>query len=141
MRRITRNAILLILGVVVGLLALGALPGLIQTGDPYHLEAETTEATGESVDIDGLSERRFPFLFEAIEAADSGDQPARSTAYFTGAVGFKEAFTHTPFDEFDELESRNPDAIERTATSPVGDVIYVERSDTRYRIEIVRGQP
>jgi hypothetical protein len=46
MRRVTRNAVALLVLVALALLALGALPSLLQSGDPYYL---TSEAVNESV--------------------------------------------------------------------------------------------
>ena len=138
MRPITRNALLVIAGLVVALLALGALPGLIRTGDPYYVEATVAAGSGAAVDGGDLSERRFPYTFEALSAVESGADPARSEPYYTGVVGLKGAFTHTPFAEFEEFETRNPETVERTGDSPVGDIAYVAGDDTRYRLEIVR---
>ncbi|WP_199268513.1 hypothetical protein [Halomarina oriensis] len=129
MRTITRNFVLGLLVVLVLLLALGALPSLLGSGDPYYLVAEPV--TNDSVDPDatvnatGLSEQRFPYTTAAL---DSG----RSEAYYDGAFGFKEAFTHSPFDEIDEFEARNRDAVEnRTA--------FVTRGNQTYRLDLVRG--
>ncbi len=135
MRPVTRNALLAIAGLVVVLLALGALPGLIRTGDPYYVEA-TVAAGGPAVAGENLSERRFPYSFGAVEAAD--DDPGRSEPYYTGVVGFKEAFTHTPFAEFEEFEARNPPAVDRSGDAPTGDVAHLRVDGRRYRLEIVR---
>lgn len=139
MRTVTRNLVLALLGVVAVLLALGALPGYLGSGDPYYVEATSAAGGGESVVADDLSERRFPYAFEALAGVEAGEDPARSEPYYEGPVGFKESFTHTPFDEFGEFESRNRDAVERSADSPVGDVAYLEYDGRRYRLEIVRG--
>jgi hypothetical protein len=141
MRPIARNLILAILGVVVVLLAFGAVPSLLQTGDPYYVEATVAEEPGPAITADNFSEQRFPYTFGALAAAADGDDPARSEAYYTGpggVGGFKEAFTHTPFEEVDEFELRNEAAVSRSGDSPVGDVVYVDYEDTRYRLEIVR---
>lgn len=141
MRPVARNLILAILGVLAVLIALGAIPSLIQTGDPYYVEATVAEESGPSISADNFSERRFPYTFEALNAAESGETPARSEAYYTGpggVGGFKEAFTHTPFEEYDEFESRNPAAVQRSADSPVGDVVFVTYEGQRYRLETVR---
>jgi hypothetical protein len=45
MRRITRNAVVLLAVVVLALLALGALPSLLQSGDPYYLTADPVNAS------------------------------------------------------------------------------------------------
>ncbi|QLD89350.1 hypothetical protein HWV07_10040 [Natronomonas salina] len=139
MRTVTRNLVVAVLAVVAVLLALGALPGYLGSGDPYYVEATTAEGDGAAVVADNLSERRFPYAFEALGSLEAGEEPARSEAYYEGPVGFKESFTHTPFDEFGEFESRNRDAVERDADSPVGDVAYLEYDGQRYRLEIVRG--
>jgi hypothetical protein len=138
MRTITRNLVVFIVAVVAFLLALGVLPGYIQTGNPHYVEATAVEESGPSADVTNLTERRFPYTFGALAAAEAGDEPARSEAYYTGPIGFKEAFTHTPFDEFSEFRTRNASAVERGAESPVGDTAYVERGGQRYRLEIVR---
>jgi hypothetical protein len=138
MRTVTRNLVLVLLAVVVALLALGALPGYLGSGDPYYVEATTADGGGPAVVAEDLSERRFPYAFGALSAARDGEQPARSEAYYEGPVGFKEAFTHTPFDEFGEFESRNREAVERGGDSPVGDVAHLTYEGTRYRLEIVR---
>ncbi len=140
MRRVTRNAVLVIVGLLVVLLALGALPSLIETGDPYYVEATVANATGPAVAGGNISERRFPYSFGAVDAAAAGADPARSSAYYTGVVGFKAAFTHTPFSEFDEFETLAPAAVERTGDSPVGDVAYLRANGTRYRLETIRVQ-
>ena len=49
MRSVTRNAVLVVVGLVVVLLALGAVPSLIETGDPYHVEATEADADGPAV--------------------------------------------------------------------------------------------
>ena len=138
MRPVTRNLLLVLAGVLLLLLALGALPGYLASGDPYHVEATTADGEGPSVAVDDLSERRFPYAFGALEAAAAGEEPARSEAYYAGPVGLKGAFTHTPFDEFEEFRGRNADAVERGDASPVGDVAFVEYENRRYRLEIVR---
>lgn len=140
MRPVARNLILAILGTLVVLIALGAVPSLIQTGDPYYVEATVAEESGPSVLADNFSEQRFPYAFEALNAAADGESPARSEAYYTGpggVGGFKGSFTHTPFEEYDEFESRGEAAVQRGADSPVGDVVFVTYEGQRYRLEIV----
>lgn len=145
MRPVTRNAVFVILGLLVALLALGALPGLIETGDPYYVEASVAaDGSGPAVAAENLSERRFPYSFGAVEAADAGDTPARSDPYYTGVVGLKGAFTHAPFSEFEEFETLSPAAVDSHGDRPVGDVAYLRADGTRYRLEIVRvpeGEP
>ena len=127
MRTITRNVVLVLVAVVIFLLALGALPSLLRSGDPYYLTAETVEngSAPATVNASTLSERRFPYTTAAL---DSG----RSDAYYDGPLGLKEAFTHSPFDELSELQARNASAVEnRTA--------FVTRGNATYRLELVRG--
>jgi len=60
MRRVTRNLILALLGVVVVLLALGALAGLLKSGDPYYLTATAVNASdgnANATDGDAVSVR------------------------------------------------------------------------------------
>ena len=112
MRRVTRNAVVLILVVLVALLALGALPGLLKSGDPYYVTAEpvgdgagvnATAAVANASAVPGvvngtaLSERRFPYTTEAL-------RNGTSESYWRGPVGIKGAFTHSPFDELSALE-------------------------------------
>lgn len=144
MRRVTRNFVVSILVVLVLLLGLGALPSYVQTGDPYYVEATVADGDGPAIDLDALSEERFPYTFEAVSATGtesderSDSSSGRSTAYYTGPVGVKERFTHTPFDEFDEFQTRQSGALDRSPTSPVGDVAYVTADGVGYRLEIVR---
>ena len=138
MRPVTRNALVAIVGVLAVLLALGALPAHIATGDPYYVEATAADAAGPAVAGENLSERRFPYSFGAVVAAEAGADPARSEAYYSGVVGFKAAFTHTPFEEFQEFETRAPDAVDRRGDGPVGDVAHLRVNGTRYRLSVVR---
>ena len=127
MRRVTRNFVVGLGIVVVALLALGALPSYLGTGDPYYLTAEATTETNESaaaVNVSGFSERRYPYLAQALE-------DGRSESYQKGPFGLKGAFTHSPFDEFDSLVVQNPDAR-------VDDAVLVEYKGQRYRVEVVR---
>ena len=129
MRRVTRNFVLGLLVVLVALLALGALPGLLASGDPYFVTAERVDP-GENrttVDATNLSEQRFPYVTRALEEGRSG-------SYYDGPVGLKEAFSHSPFDELNELEARNGAAVEnRTA--------FVTRGNETYRLDLIRESP
>ncbi|SNR26107.1 hypothetical protein [Halorubrum vacuolatum] len=98
MRRVTRNLLIAIALVIVALLALGALPSYLGTGDPYYLTVDAIETDEEAVDVNDVSERRYPYLTSAL-ASDDG----RSEGYQMGPFGLKEWFTHTPFDEVDSL--------------------------------------
>jgi len=130
-RRITRNVTLGLLVVVVLLLALGALPSLLQSGDPYYAEATAAEAPDGVVPIDGanLSEQRFPYTYGAVSAADGGT--ARSTAYYRGPFGIKETFTHSVFDERDVFR-------QRYASNMSGDAVFVTVENVTYRVTVVQ---
>jgi hypothetical protein len=123
-RPITRRAILGFVVVVIALLALGALPSLLGSGEPYYLTATPTDADGPAVNVTGLSERRYPYLTAAIESG-------RSDPYRRGPVGLKETFSHSPFDERQGLVTRNPDARLN------GGVVVVD-GDDRYLVEVSR---
>lgn len=126
MRPITRRAILGFAVVCVCLLALGALPSLLGSGDAYYLTATPTEREGPAVNVTDLSERRYPYLTAAIETG-------RSEPYRQGPLGLKESFAHSPFDEEDALFTRNPDARR-------GGGIVVVDGDDRYLIEVTQGE-
>jgi hypothetical protein len=127
MRRVTRNAIALTVLVLVGLLALGALPGLLKSGDPYYLTAEPVNASavGEdrtAVNVTDLSERRFPYTTRAI-------RNGTSEPYWKGPWGLKETFTHSPFDEVGALSGRS-------ATAVTDDGVLVRDNGTFYRVAV-----
>ncbi|WP_459193007.1 hypothetical protein [Halosimplex sp. J119] len=139
MRPVTRNAILLILAVLVALLALGALPALLGSGDPYYLTATpvdgnastngSTAANGSAalngsaaVNGSALSERRFPYTTEAL-------RNGTSAPYQKGPWGLKETFTHSPFDEREALAARNATAVSE-------DGILVSHNGTLYRVAV-----
>jgi hypothetical protein len=127
MRRVTRNAVVVIVVAVVLLLALGALPGLLRSGDPYYVTAtpvDGAETDVEPVNVTDLPERRYPYTTAAIANGES-------EAYYRGPTGFKEAFTHSPFDEFDALAARGGEAVD-------GDVAYVVHDDRVYRLEVIQ---
>ena len=71
MRRITRNVLAGLVGVIVVLLALGALPSYLGSGAPYYVSATPVEANGPAVNGTVLSERRFPYTTAAIERGRS----------------------------------------------------------------------
>ncbi|WP_415379075.1 hypothetical protein [Halosimplex sp. TS25] len=147
MRPVTRNAVLLILAVLVALLALGTLPSLLGSGDPYYLTAEPVDggnasanesagtngsaavngsaaAVNASAAVNGsaLSERRFPYTTEAL-------RNGTSEPYRKGPWGIKETFTHSPFDERDALAARN-------ATAVTEDGVLVSYNGTLYRVAV-----
>ena len=140
MRRVTRNLILAILGAAAFLLALGALPGLLASGEPYVVTATPVNGsdgvgsgeTGglEPVDSGNLSERVYPYTTGALADA-SATEAGRSDPYRKGPTGFKEAFTHSPFDEIDALRQQYPNAT-------VGDGVVVSRNGTLYRVAVTR---
>lgn len=126
MRRVTRNAILLILAVVVFLLALGALPSLLSSGDPYYLTAQPQNGSlapnTTAVDVSNLSSQRFPYTTDALHNGTSD-------GYRKGPWGLKETFTHSPFDELGALRNRN-------ASAAVGDAVLVSDNGTLYRLAV-----
>ena len=132
MRRDTRNFVLLLVAVSVALLALGALPSLLGSGDPYYLTADPVEENGSdgasvanasaAVTGSALSERQFPYTTEAL--GNGSSKPYRA-----GPWGLKETFTHSPFDERDALAARN-------ATAVSGDGVLVTHNGTLYRIAV-----
>ncbi|MFC6731532.1 hypothetical protein [Haladaptatus sp. DYSN1] len=124
MRTVTRNALLAIGALIVLLLALGAVPSLLKSGDPYYLTATPAEGDHEAVNGSELPSHRYPFTAAAL--ADGQSEP-----YWDGPVGFKEAFTHSPFDERSALGNRNPAAVE-------GDTVYVTQNGTLYRVAITQ---
>lgn len=131
MRRVTRNLVLATFAVVVVLLALGALPGFLASGDPYYVTATPANGSHESVDATNLSERSYPYTTAALADATPTD-PGRSGSYRKGPVGLKEAFTHSPFDELGALRHQYP------ATTD-GDAVYVrDGSGTLYRVAVTR---
>lgn len=127
MRRVTRRFIVALAVIIVALLALGAVPGLVRWGTPYHLAATPTE-NRTSIDATDLPERRFPYTTAALRNA-SGNRSGQSGPYWRGPVGLKEAFTHSPFDEVAALSGRNPDAT-------AGDAVFARVNGTVYRLEV-----
>jgi hypothetical protein len=130
MRPVTRNVVLAILVVVAGLLALGAVPSYLRSGAPYYVVAEPVES-GPAVNATTLSERRYPYVTGAVSAAANGTDEGRSEPYWEGPFGVKESFAHSPFDEFDAIGQRYPDAT-------TDGTVFVSRNGTRYRAEIDR---
>jgi len=139
MRPVTRNFLLAMGVVVVLLLALGALPGLLKSGDPYYLTATPAEnatagngsaANASVVDAANLSEQRHPYTTEALANA-TADTAGQSGPYWRGPVGLKGAFTHSPFDEIDALSQQFPE------TTNDGGVL-VEHDGTFYRLAVTQ---
>ncbi|WP_276259397.1 hypothetical protein [Haloglomus litoreum] len=136
MRRITRNTILVILAVVVLLLALGALPSFLKSGDPYYVVATAEDAPDETVNTSNLSARRYRFSTAAVSAAaTNANGTGRSDPYWRGPFGFKEGFTHSPFDEFEALTRDYPNA---TVTAGNDTSVYLSRNGTSYRVTITQ---
>jgi hypothetical protein len=126
MRRVTRNLLVAIALVAVALLALGALPSYLGGGDPYYLTAEPVETDASAIDVNNVSERRYPFLTSAL-ASDDG----RSDPYLADSYGIKEWFTHTPFDEVDALTRQLPEAAADGG-------VRVRYEGAVYHVEVVR---
>lgn len=127
MRSVTRNLLVAIAVVTLALLALGALPSYLGSGDSYHLTVEPADRDGPAVNTTGLSERRYPYLSAAF-ASDDG----RSGPYQRGPFGLKESFTHSPFDEVDALAARGPNAT-------IEDGVRIERDGEMYVVAVDGG--
>lgn len=131
MRPATRTFLAAVLVVLVGLLALGALPSYLGSGDRYYLEATpVAEADGPAYELNvtegGVAERRFQYFLSAVGSSDG-----RSKAYQRGPYGLKEEFSHSPFDEVATFREFAPaDAVD-------GDAVLVRYNDTRYRVTVV----
>lgn len=128
MRRVTRNLIVAIVLVVLALLALGALPSYLGSGEPYYLTVEETSAEGTAIDANNVSERRFPYLADALRSTDGRSEP-----YQQGPYGVKEHFTHTPFDEVNALQRRVPEAVTDDER------VLVRYEGQHYYVNVVRG--
>lgn len=131
MRQITRRFAVALGLLVVALLALGAVPSALGTGEPYHLVVTETDASGPTVNVSDLSERRYPYLTGALAAPDG-----RSSGYRSGRFGLKESFAHSPFDEVSALVAQNPDA--RVETADGDRAVRVSADGERYRVEVRR---
>lgn len=130
MRQITRRTILVILGVVGLLLALGALPSYLTAGDPYYLTVSPTDENHTAITVSDLPANRFPYTTAALANA-SMNATGRSHPYWKGPFGVKGAFTHSPFDERDALAQRIASAVD-------GETIYVRQNNTVYRLAITQ---
>jgi len=126
MRPVTRNLLIVIGLIAVALLALGALPSYLGSGDPYYLTVEQIETDETTADVNDVSDRRYPFVTSAL-AGDDG----RSDAYQMGPYGVKEWFTHTPFDEVDSLTQQVPEAASNGG-------VRVEFDGETYHVEVVQ---
>lgn len=130
MRSRTRNLVLATLGLVVLLLALVAGLGLLKSGAPYYVTATPVEGDHPAVNATALSERRFPYTTGALRNAGA-EAAGWSDPYWRGYVGLKEAFAHSPFDEFSALRGRSGNVTD-------GEAIYVRTDAGLFRAEIVR---
>jgi len=122
-----RNALIAVGLVVVVLLALGALPSYLGSGEYYYLEVTPTDDNGTAVDVGNISEQRYPYLTAALDADDD-----RSEGYQRGLGGFKSAFTHTPFAEHSALQQLAPGAARDG-----GERVIVQLDRERYSVAIV----
>lgn len=132
MRPVTKNAIYVIVAVVVVLLALGALPGLLKSGDPYYLTATAATPASNATPFNAseVTGDRFPYTTTALERATPGE-PGRSDPYWRGPAGLKGAFTHSPFDEENALSRQYPNAS-------TDDSMYARHDGAVYRLTVVR---
>jgi hypothetical protein len=132
MRQVTKWTVYVILGVAVALLALGALPGLLKSGDPYYLTAAPAPEVDNraTVDASTLSTDRFPYATGALVDA-TPDAPGRSAPYWRGPIGLKGAFTHSPFDEHEALGQQHAEAAD-------DGTVYARHDGVVYRLTIVQ---
>jgi len=128
-RRITRRFAVGLGLLVVALLALGAAPSALGSGEPYHLVVTEAESEGPAANASDRSERRYPYLTEALRAPDG-----RSSGYRTGRFGLKESFAHSPFDEVAALVARAPGA----AVEEREHAVRITVDGRRYRAEVRR---
>ncbi|MFW5974210.1 MAG: hypothetical protein ACOCPZ_02375 [Natrialbaceae archaeon] len=126
MRRIMRYTLVGLGVVILLLLALGALPSYLGSGTYYYLDVTPTDDDGTAVEVESVSERQYPYLTAALEADDG-----RSEGYQRALGDFKDAFTHSPFDEYDALTQREPDAARDD-----GDRVIIDIDGDRYSVEI-----
>ncbi|MBV0924310.1 hypothetical protein KTS45_08860 [Halomicroarcula limicola] len=135
MRTVTRNFILGVGVVVLLLLALGALPSYLKSGDPYYLTATPENGSfsvedGTAANGSTLSAQRYPYTTAALADAAANDT-GRSELYWRGPVGLKGAFTHSPFDELDALRQQAPAAAD-------GETVVVRHGGTFYRLAVTQ---
>jgi hypothetical protein len=138
MRRVTRNLLAGVAVVLVLLLALGAVPSLLKSGDPYYVSAASlgenaTAGNDTAVDASELSDRTHPYTTTALANA-SANRTGYSAPYWKGPFGFKGAFTHSPFDEVGALRQRN-------ANATVGDGVRLSVNGTLYRVGVTQSRP
>jgi len=135
MRTVTRNFLLGVALVVVLLLALGAVPSYLKSGDPYYLTATPENGSfdvenGTAVDAGALSEQRYPYTSAALDDA-TATAAGQSEPYWRGPLGVKGAFTHSPFDERDALSQQYPGATASDGT-------VVRHEETFYRLTVTQ---
>ena len=132
MRRITRNVVLGLVVVLVLLLALGALPSLLKSGDPFYVVATPAEdgANATAVNSTAIEAQFYPFTTAALSNATATDS-GRSDPYWRGPVGVKGAFTHSPFDERAALTQQYPSAVD-------GDQVRVRHNGTLYHVAVTQ---
>jgi len=156
MRPVTRNFLLAMGVLAVLLLALGALPSYLKSGDPYYMTATpvgdvanssagndttangtagtatavTGSAANGSIDAAALSDQRYPYTTGALDNA-TANTSGQSDPYWRGPVGVKGAFTHSPFDEYDSLAQSRPDAVD-------GEGVRVRSDGTVYRLAVTQ---
>ena len=161
MRTVTRNFLLVVGLVLVLLLALGALPGYLRSGDPYYMtatpvaEAEIATAAGGTggdatpgpttatpattsagpanvTVVDASTLVERRYPYTTEALADAtADSSGQSTPYYRGPIGIKGSFTHSPFDEAAALAQRYPAAVD-------GDAVRVRQGGTVYRLAVTQ---
>ena len=99
----------------------GATTGVLTWGSQQDTVFEAVDRLNETaLDVATLFNRSYPYTIEALERASTGttndsarresdERPpsiGRSSPYWQGPIGVKEAFSHSPFDEIDSLRTR-----------------------------------
>jgi hypothetical protein len=127
-RQITRRFLVLVALILLALLALGALPSYLGSGEPYYMTATPTDASGPAVNASALPADRYSYTTSALESG-------RSEGYQRGPLGLKESFTHSPFDELDALLTRQPEAAVGGSEERA---VLVDHEGQRYRLTVER---
>ncbi|MFC7018809.1 MULTISPECIES: hypothetical protein [Haloarcula] len=133
MRRVTRDLLVGLTVVLVLLLALGAVPSLLKSGDPFYVVATPVDDQSSNVtavNSTALDAQFYPFTATALSNA-TADEAGRSGPYWRGPVGLKGAFTHSPFDEHDALSQQYPAATD-------GEQVRVRHNGTLYHVAVTQ---
>lgn len=163
MRRITRNALVALGVVVVVLLALGALPGYLKSGDPYYVVATVVDSPPAVADDGTVGDDGSTAVDDGATASSGNgtgngtvqpfnatDLPGNRYPYTTAALasatpdapGRSHPYWRGPVglkgafthSPFDELEA----IAGREPNATDGDAVYVRQAETTFRLAIQR---